>query len=236
MAGTLLLGPVLFRDFEVPERIVWGGTQRLAVHCFPGGRRVIDAMGRDDAPIGWTGIFSGGDAAARARLLDLMRADGGAWPLTWGGFLYSVVVSAFVAEYERANWIPYRIVCTVLRDEIEAVAEAGLSVLDSVAGDLAAADGLGAGLDLSGARAALAAEGAARRGGSAHAAALAALGGGAGAADLALLRADGAMASPRIADAGDLAEVSDRSGALASSAWARGYTRRAYANLRNADS
>ena len=53
MAGTLLLGPVLFRDFELPGQITWGGKQRLAVHHLPGGRRVIDAMGRDDAAIVW---------------------------------------------------------------------------------------------------------------------------------------------------------------------------------------
>ena len=95
MANYLVLGPLLLQDFEVPERISWGGAQRLAVHRLPGGARVIDAMGRDDAQIAWTGIFSGADGGARARLVDLMRADGSVWPLTWDNFFYSVVIAEF---------------------------------------------------------------------------------------------------------------------------------------------
>jgi hypothetical protein len=59
---VLVLGPVAFSDFEDPERIRFGGAQRLAVHKLPGGARVIDALGPDDTEIGWSGIF-----AARAR-------------------------------------------------------------------------------------------------------------------------------------------------------------------------
>ena len=70
MPGTPMLGPVVFRDFEVPERINLGGRQRLAVHMLPGGGRVVDAMGPDDAPIRWSGTFSGVDAAERVRMLE----------------------------------------------------------------------------------------------------------------------------------------------------------------------
>ena len=59
---TLLLGPVAFQDFEVPCGVNFGGRQRLALHRLPGGSRVIDALGRDDAQISFSGIFSGSDA------------------------------------------------------------------------------------------------------------------------------------------------------------------------------
>jgi len=142
MSEYLLIGPVLLQDFELPERVLWGGRQRLAVHRLPGGRRVVDAMGRDDADIVWSGVFSGADAVLRARELDLMRATGGVWPLTWGSFFYSVVVARFDADYSRENWIPYRIACTVLRDEASAVVEEGLSLAAGVLGDVGMAAGL----------------------------------------------------------------------------------------------
>ena len=66
---ALLLGPVAFQDFELPANIGFGGEQRLAVHCLPGGARVIDVLGRDDAEITFSGIFSGSDATLRARTL-----------------------------------------------------------------------------------------------------------------------------------------------------------------------
>ena len=131
----LLLGPILFQDFELPASIGWGGAQSLTVHRLPGGTRVIDAMGRDDAEITWSGIFSGQNASARARALDLMRADGGLWPLTWESHFYSVVISSFEAEHRRPNWIPYRLSCTVLQDETAALLQsAAASVLDLAAG------------------------------------------------------------------------------------------------------
>lgn len=83
---VLVLGPVAFADFEIPERIAFGGTQRLAVHKLPGGLRVIDALGRDDRELTWSGIFAGPDATARSRLLDLLRARGAVLPLTWDVF------------------------------------------------------------------------------------------------------------------------------------------------------
>ena len=138
MSSYLLLGPVLFQDFELPERISWGGKQRLTVHRLPGGTRVIDALGRDDKEITWSGVFSGSGGSGRARTLDLMRADGSVWPLTWEAFFYSVVIASFDADYSRSNWIPYRITCTVLRDEAEALVLAVASLAADALSDLTA--------------------------------------------------------------------------------------------------
>ncbi|MDR3525390.1 MAG: hypothetical protein P4L66_14965 [Acetobacteraceae bacterium] len=138
----LSLGPVQFTDFELPASIIWGGTQSLAIHRMPGGARIIDAMGRDDAPISWSGIFSGQDAISRAHTLDQMRADGSVWPLSWQDFTYSVLIARFEADYRRSNWIPYRISCAVVSDNSGAPAVALLSASQSVAQDLAIASAL----------------------------------------------------------------------------------------------
>lgn len=148
MAGQLVLGTVLFRNFELPEQIAWGGAQRLHVHKLPGGGRVIDAMGRDDGEIVWSGTFSGPDAGQRARLVDLLRSNGDAVALTWDRFFYSVYIAQFHAEYAQANWIPYRIVCSVLRDEAAATTGGVISVATDIAADLATADGFASGVDL----------------------------------------------------------------------------------------
>jgi len=234
MAGHLLLGPVLFQSFELPERISWGGGQRLAVHKLPGGGRVIDAMGRDDAPIAWSGVFAGEDAAMRARLLDLMRAEGGVWPLSWDSFLYSVVISAFTVSYERAGWLPYRIVCTVLRDEAEGLTESVLSLASDVLGDLGLAGG--SGLDVSAATLALGADGAAQRGTDAYGAAMGEVSQVASSAARAALAADAQVAQAGLGDAGALTAAVTAAGALANATQARGYAARAAVNLTNADS
>ena len=141
-ATSLLLGPILFTDFELPSEISWGGTQSLAIHRLPGGAHVIDAMGRDDAPISWSGIFTGPDASARAHALDLMRASGSTWPLAWDDFSYAVIIASFHADYRRSNWIPYRISCAVLQDDASAVEQLLLSTAQEAAQDLATAAGL----------------------------------------------------------------------------------------------
>ena len=110
----LMLGPVVFQGFEVPERIAFGGRHRLAIHRLPGGARTVDAMGADDSDISWSGMMAGPEAGPRTRALDGMRRGGQAWPLTWDGWRFQVVVSAFLVRSEGPFWAPYRIRCTVL--------------------------------------------------------------------------------------------------------------------------
>ena len=47
----LTLGGIEFRDFEVPEQIVFGGGQTFAIHQIIGGSRVVDALGAADGEI-----------------------------------------------------------------------------------------------------------------------------------------------------------------------------------------
>jgi hypothetical protein len=233
--GTLLLGPVLFQDFEVPERITWGGDQRVAVHRLPGGTRIVDILGRDDAEIAWSGIFSGEDAAVRARLLDTLRAAGGVWPLTWDAFFYSVVITRFVADYTRENWIPYRIACTVLRDEAEAVIDAVVSLGADALSDFAAGAGFAVtspiAASLSAASAAIGVIGAATAGTAAYAAATTAVGAASTQLDGAVTQAEATLTA-----ATDPGVAADSAGTLAALTNARGYVRRTAVNLANASS
>ena len=114
MAGGLQLGDVVFQAFEVPERLRFGGRQRTAVHLLPGGGRVVDAMGADEGPLSWSGVFSGPGAAERAALLDGMRRDGAALTLSWSGSRYTVVIERFEAEAVNPAWIPYRLSACVV--------------------------------------------------------------------------------------------------------------------------
>lgn len=120
----LTLGPITFDAYELPERLAFGGRQRIATHQLPDGTRVLDVLGRDDGPLRWSGFFSGPDAPARARALDLMRAEGLVWPLSWDAFCYLVVIDRLLLGFERPNWVGYRISCTVLADQSSGAAVA----------------------------------------------------------------------------------------------------------------
>lgn len=233
--GGLLLGPILFQDFELPERVRWGGAQKLVVHRLPGGVRVIDQFGRDDADIVWSGMFTGDDATLRARSLDLMRTQGGTWPLTWDQFFYTVMIARFDAEFDRPNWIPYRIACKVLRDEVEAMATTVVTLADGVLSDLAAADGYGSGVALGPAIGSLNVPEAAQPGSAAHAIARATLLSASDGVDFSIGTTENAIAAASWSDAGGLGATVVQAGQLAALTGARGYVRRAAANLDNAE-
>ena len=118
MAGApVRLGDVDLEAFEIPERLAFGGTQRLAVHELPGGARIVQALGGSPAPREWDGIFMGPQALARARSVDAIRSGGRPVTLAWHDFSVLVVVAEFVADFEKFFHIPYRIRCEVVRDE-----------------------------------------------------------------------------------------------------------------------
>jgi hypothetical protein len=114
---TLVLGPIVFQDFEIPAQISFGGQQKLVTHRYMGGKRVVDAMGADDALLDWDGQFRGYNASSRARQLDLMRRSGQELRLTWDVFTYRVVIERFSADYQAPFEVPYRISCVVVADE-----------------------------------------------------------------------------------------------------------------------
>lgn len=123
MAGSLVLGAIIFADFEIPEKLSFGGQQQLVIHSLPGGGRVVDAMGPQDEPIYWSGVFSGQQAAERVRALDQMRRDGLPQLLTFDAWRYSVVLEEFAAQITSSFWIPYRIKLCVLASDAAAEAD-----------------------------------------------------------------------------------------------------------------
>ncbi len=225
MDNGLLLGPIAFQGFELPQGVTWGGAQNLAVHQLPGGERVIDLMGRNHGDIVWEGIFTGPDAATRARGVDLMRASGGVWPLSWNFFFYTVVVSRFEAEYMAQNGIPYRITCSVVRDEAESVAGAALSLTASIANDLGTAMTYGSGVPLAAACSACSATGATQPGSAAYNAASVELANAGRAIGEATVFAENSLSEKTIRGPEDL---------LAATSTARGFAGRAAVNLANA--
>ena len=131
--GPVVLGTVAFDGFEVPDKIVWGGSQRLTVHKFPGGTRVIDAMGPDDKEITWAGVFLSGDAVSRANSLDAIRQAGIAVPLVWSTFNYKVIVSNVEFDHRKPGHVPYRISCTVLLNPTQQQQQSGPSGIAAAA-------------------------------------------------------------------------------------------------------
>lgn len=111
----------VFSGAEVPEEITFGGAQMLSENKLIGGRRITDAMGPDDAPLQWSGIFLYNSALSRARFLDSLRRTGGVCTLAWDELRYSVIVSDFHANYKKPYHIPYSITCSVIEDQTQLV-------------------------------------------------------------------------------------------------------------------
>ena len=146
MPDTILsLDGVVFQDFEIPESINFGGSQRLVVHKLIGGNRKVDALGSDQDDIAWSGRFRGASALPRAQQIDRLRIIGKPVTLSWGGLSYTVVIADFKASYQRSYEIPYRITCTPSDAEV-APAQASQTIDSLVGGDLSGATGLLAGL------------------------------------------------------------------------------------------
>jgi hypothetical protein len=141
---VLTLGEFEFADTEVPERISFGGRQNLAMHQLVGGGRIVDAMGRNDMPLGWSGLLRGEEALVRARYLDGLRIAGKEINLRWSELAYSVVIEEFQADFERFYRIPYRISCCVVRDLAVPVTELPANGVDAaIRGDMSEAEDLG---------------------------------------------------------------------------------------------
>jgi hypothetical protein len=136
---VLTLGGVPFQDFEVPEKIAFGGAQRVAVNQLIGGGRVVNALGGEDGEIHFCGVFSGSDASSRAQILDAARELGTAIPLVWGEFFYMVVLVEFAAEYTKPWWIPFAVRCVVATDPVAALAGLAAPVVDMIGNDITAA-------------------------------------------------------------------------------------------------
>lgn len=148
MTVSLLLGAVQFADFEIPDKINFGGRQQLVVHKLPGGARIINPMGSDNDDISWSGRFRGSNAELRARLVDTMRSSGSQTILTWSSFFYTVIIKSFKGDFMQQYEIPYSIECTVVADELQLVSQLLPGIGALINGDLGSALSLGGGMGL----------------------------------------------------------------------------------------
>ncbi|WP_024516856.1 hypothetical protein [Bradyrhizobium sp. Tv2a-2] len=141
---VLTLGGIVFDDFSTPETMMGGGQQAMVVHKLPGGARVIDTLGPDEADIAWRGFLFGDNAYNTALALDAMRAAGQVVPLSWGGQFRSVIVNTFIYRVRRMPvWVFYEVICTVTQNPLLGALSAVPSSIDTlVQGDLALAIGL----------------------------------------------------------------------------------------------
>ena len=139
---TLKIGSISLRDFETPSTVKFGGTQRIAVHRLANGRRVLDALGREESDITFSGVLSGSDAEARVQALDLLRTTGQRTSLQWSSFHFDVIVRQFSIEFQSPHWIPYQLVCAVLEQSIDDSASNLTAGPETLLGDLDALDAL----------------------------------------------------------------------------------------------
>jgi hypothetical protein len=141
---VLSLAGIVFTDFSPPREMMSGGNQAMVVHKLPGGSRVIDTLGPDEADIRWDGFFFGNDAYANVLALDAIRVAGQVVPLIWGGQFRSVIVNNFIYRVRRMpNWCFYDISCTVYQNPMLGALGAISSGIDTlVTNDISLALGL----------------------------------------------------------------------------------------------
>ena len=145
MAKDILsLGGIVFDDYSTPRSMMGGGNQAMVVHKLPGGKRVIDTLGPDEANVVWDGEFFGAAAYATALALDAIRAAGEVVPLIWGGQSRQVIIDNFIYKVRRLpNWVEYSVSCAVYQNPgLGALGGASAAVDSLVLSDLALAIGL----------------------------------------------------------------------------------------------
>lgn len=133
---TLILGPFVFTDFAVPNRMPFGGKHQLHVQKMPGGARAIDCMGPDDEDVSWSGTLWGNDALSKAQTLDAMRRSGLELPFSWGAQSRTAVIADLKIEVEKFTCIHYAITVVLTDSTTSSVIS---SVDDIIGGDLSAA-------------------------------------------------------------------------------------------------
>ncbi|WP_407146233.1 hypothetical protein [Bradyrhizobium sp. ORS 86] len=141
---VLSLGGIVFDQYSTPRDMPFGGEQAMVVHKLPGGARVIDTLGPDEADVFFFGFFFGDNAYASALAIDAMRAAGQVVPLVWGGQYRSVIIRHFLPRVRRMPlWVMYEVSCTVVQNPMLGALGGIPSTMDSlVLSDLALAASL----------------------------------------------------------------------------------------------
>jgi hypothetical protein len=116
MDTFIKLGDIILQKFEVPAEMPGGGDQTIKVHQIIGGKRIVHAMGRNDADITWEGMFVDEDAQLRCRYFDTKRASGEVLVFSYFGFRYKVIIKSFIFTIKRAYEIRFNIALQVIED------------------------------------------------------------------------------------------------------------------------
>jgi hypothetical protein len=113
----LTLGGVVFDGYSPPSSFPLGGKQAMAIHKLPGGSRVIDTLGPDEADIHWTGFFFSNDAESKATTIDALRAAGRPLALVVDDKFRIVLIYDYIYRFRRRPvWIEYDITCVVIQN------------------------------------------------------------------------------------------------------------------------
>jgi hypothetical protein len=130
------LGDFKFIESEIPQKITFGGAQKLVIHRMVGGARQIDSMGNDPVPVEWSGLFLGPNALDRARYLDNLRAAGRQLTFACGQLNYTVKIASFTADFLRYYRIPFSIRLEPIADNTAFLGKQSLqSLTDAMSAD-----------------------------------------------------------------------------------------------------
>lgn len=132
----IMIGNFEIQGFAAPERIPYGGTQRLGVHQLPGGIRVIDSMGSDDHDLSIKGQLINGlgvdSAVEAARQLDYLRKQGAPINVSWDVYAYICVIETFSPVYEYQSRIVFDMILKVVIDLTAPVQTQSQNQIDSL--------------------------------------------------------------------------------------------------------
>ena len=142
MTTTLALGQFVFKDFQIPESIGFGGEQKLSVKRLVGGAKVVDSLGYDPSAPAWSGVFFGNNAMNDATTLKAMMQGGKSYPLDWDALSYTVVIQSLKLDFRKPFYIPYSIVCEVVTDKSQQVDYRELGVNGAIMEDAGTASDL----------------------------------------------------------------------------------------------
>jgi len=115
----LSLGDIKFSGVEVPDRIMLGGNQRLAIHEVPGGGRIIEALGSQPGALVFEGRFLGENAFSKAKQVDGLRIIGAPVRFSGLGSTFPVIISSFEYAYENQGYVcRYRLSLERFHDKV----------------------------------------------------------------------------------------------------------------------
>ena len=117
-------------------------AQHMAVHRLPGGARVVDTLGPDEADIRFTGVMYNDNAYGVSDTLDALRLAGTQVPLMFAGRFYLVIVAKTKVDIRRfPQLVSYDVACLVTQNLMAGVLGAAIvsTVTQLVSADMATA-------------------------------------------------------------------------------------------------